>query len=179
MFSVFSKKIDTTKTVDEIEYIVFEWAKQYGFKKYGRTLNRLVDKDITQVINFQNGCPEKGVQGVLWINLGIRVPECTSFPSEYKKYYKEYECNIRCRLDEYLYKKDNPYKLKGNPQKIADDIIKKLNKEILPVFDILSSRESIVKELKNYPDFNIIRNHLVDKDIELIKEKLNSNLKSE
>ena len=176
MFAIFrKKKIETTKIVDEIESIVFEWIKQFGFKKYGRTLNRIVDKDIVQVINFQNGCPEKRVYGVLWINLGIRVPECAYFPNEQKKYYKEYECNIRCRLDEYIDNRDNPQDLKENPQKIANDIIEKLSRVILPIFDVLSSRESIIKELKNYPEFNSFRNHLVDRDIDAIKANLNNN----
>ena len=175
MFELFrKKKIDTVKNVDEIENIVFQWAKQYGFKKYGRTFNRTVDSDIVQVINFQNGCPAKDVYGVLWINLGIRTPECSDFPDEQKKYYNEYECNIRCRLDEYVEKKDNPYNLKEKPKKIADDIIKKLDKYVLPVFDILSSREIIIKELKNYSDFNLFRNHLVDKDINTIIEHINN-----
>ena len=174
MFAFFrKKKIDTTKIVDEIESTVFQWAKQYDFKKYGRTFNRIVDKDIVQVINFQNGCPEKEVYGVLWINLGIRVPECADFPNEQKKYYKEYECNIRCRLDEYIDKRDNPYNLKENPQKTASDIIEKLSERILPIFDVLSSRGNIIKELKNYPEFNSLRNHLADKDIDTIKANLN------
>ena len=173
MFAIFrKKKIDTTKIVDEIENTVFQWAKQYGFKKYGRTFNRIVDKDIVQVINFQNGCPEKGVHGILMINLGIRVPECASFPDEQKKCYQEYDCNIRCSLDEYIDKKDNPYNLKGDPQKIAEDIIEKLSSNILPVFDILSSRENIIKELKNHHEFNAFRNHLVDRDVATIKEAM-------
>lgn len=173
MFSLFrKKKIDTVKIVDEIENTVFGWAKQHGFKKYGRTFNRIVDKDIVQVINFQNGCPEKRVYGVLFVNLGIRVPECESFPYEQKKYYKEYECNIRCTLDEYIDKKENPYNLKDNPQKIADDIIQKLENVILPIFNTLSSRENIIKHLKNYAEFNSMRNHLVDRDIDAIKEIL-------
>ena len=176
MFALFrKKKIDATKIVDEIENAVFEWAKQYDFKKYGRTFNRIVDKDIVQVINFQNGCPEKGVYGVLWVNLGIRIPECADFPNELKKYYKEYECNIRCSLDEYIDKRDNPYNLKENSQKTASDIIEKLSAVILPIFDVLSSRENIIKELKNYPEFNSFRNHLADKDIDTIKAKLNNN----
>ena len=173
MLAIFrKKKIDTTKIVNEIENTVFEWAKQYGFKKYGRTFNRVVDKDIVQVINFQNGCPEKDVYGVLWVNLGIRVPECADFPNEQKKYYKEYECNIRCRLDEYIDNMDHPYDLKENPEKIASDIIEKLSGVILPIFDALSSRESIIKELKNYPEFNSFRNHLIDRDIDAIKSNL-------
>lgn len=168
------KKIDTTKIVDQIETTVYKWAKSHGFVKHGRTFNRTVDDNITQVINFQNGCPQKGIHEVLWVNLGVRVPECANFPNEQKVYYKEYECNIRCRLDEYVDKKDKPYDLKGDPQKIASDIIEKLDKVILPVFEIFSSRISIIKNIEKYPEFNSFRNHLVDEDINLMMKYLNN-----
>ena len=169
MFSFLKKRqLDTTKTVDKIENIVHSWAKPLGFKKHGRTLHRFVDGNISQVINFQNGCPEKQVYGVLWVNLGIRVPECSSFPDEQKAYYKEYECNIRCRLDEYVDKKVNPYKLSDDPQKTANDIIEKIERFVIPVFDTLSSRESIADNLENFPDFNSFRNHLIRNDVDLI-----------
>lgn len=169
------KKINTTQVVDEIEKAVYTWAKPLGFKKHGRTLHRFVDGDLSQVINFQNGCPEKQVYGVLWVNLGIRVPECAFFPGERKSYYKEYECNIRCRLDEYIDGKDNPYQLTDDPQKIASDIINKLEQHILPVFDALSTRQSIIENLKAHPNFNALGNHLVERDISKIKNYLEQN----
>ena len=77
MFHLFKrKKISSTECVDIIEGIVYEHLKPLGFRKHGRTLHRFVEKDISQVINFQNGCPQKGVYDILWINIGIRVPEC-------------------------------------------------------------------------------------------------------
>lgn len=166
------KKVDTTQVVDQIEGIVYDWAKSLGFKKYGRTLHRIVDGDLSQVINFQNGCPEKQVYGVLWVNLGIRVPECSVFPGERKVYYKEYECNIRCRLDEYITGTDTPYRLTDDPQKIAADIITKLEQYIIPVFDILSTRQGIIENLRDYPGFNSFRYHLVEQDICKIKNYL-------
>lgn len=173
MFSLFRrKKVNTIKAVNEIECAVYQWAKQYGFRKFGRTLNRIVDQDIVQVIHFQNGCPEKRVHGVSWVNLRIRIPECSDFPNDVKKYYQEHECNIRCSLDEYIDKKDSLYDLRKDPQKIAGDIIQKLQDVILPIFDILSSREAIIKERKDYPEFNSFRCHLVDRDINLILRKL-------
>lgn len=75
-------------------------------------------------------------------------------------------------MDDYVDKEDNPYNLKSNPQSIANDIIRKLDQVILPVFDALSSRESIIENLKAYPEFNSFRNHLVDGDIALITECL-------
>lgn len=137
--------------------------KPLGFLRFGRTLHRFLDGDISQVIHFQNGCPQKGILGLLWINLGIRVPECqerTFTPSlPLKKYYQEYQCNIRTTLSFYADGKDVPYKLSKNPREIADDIIRKLKQSVLPVFDTLSSREAILKFRKDYPRFDQM-NHL-------------------
>lgn len=67
------KELDTKAIVNAIEKAVYAEVKPLGFRKYGRTLHRFVDEDISQVINFQNGCPAKGVYDVLWVNIGIRV----------------------------------------------------------------------------------------------------------
>ena len=103
MFRLFdSGKLSSSESLDIIESTVYDFLKPFGFRKYGRTLHRYVDRDISQVVNFQNGCPAKGVYDILWVNLGIRVPECverTFTPTApLKKYYHEYECNIRTRL---------------------------------------------------------------------------------
>lgn len=117
MLSIFkSKKLSSTECVDIIENFVYEYVKPFGFRKYGRTLHRFVDGDISQVINFQNGCPSKGIYGILWINIGIRVPECVerkfTITEPLKKYYHEYECNIRTRLGSLVDRKDSFYDLK-------------------------------------------------------------------
>ena len=103
MSPIFGKNnLSSTESVDIIEKIVYEYLKPLGFRKHGRTLHRFVDTDISQVVNFQNGCPSKGVYDILWVNIGIRVPECVerkfSIEKPLKKYYHEYECNIRTRL---------------------------------------------------------------------------------
>lgn len=116
-------RTDTSKKVDLIQRIISPYLKENGFRRYGRTYTRVVDTDIAQVINFQNGCPQKGVQGSLWVNLGIRVPECHEHKiSDFsqKKCYQDYECNIRCRLD------DDGYDLSENAESIAEDILEKL-----------------------------------------------------
>ena len=77
MSPIFGKNnLSSTESVDIIEKIVYEYLKPLGFRKHGRTLHRFVDTDISQVVNFQNGCPSKGVYDILWVNIGIRVPEC-------------------------------------------------------------------------------------------------------
>ena len=93
---------EVTKSLDRIEKEVLTCVKPYGFRKYGRTLHRFVDGDISQVVGFQLGQAYRGETHLLWVNVGIRVPECMnhSFSPEEtpKKYYHEYDCNIRSRL---------------------------------------------------------------------------------
>ena len=98
VFDFWKKKteINTTQIVDEIEAAVYEQVKPYGFKKHGRTLHRFVSEDISQVIHFQSGMSSHGMSGLLCVNLGIRIPECSERTfqpqAEKKKYYHEYEC---------------------------------------------------------------------------------------
>lgn len=166
MFSFFyTNKLSLTESVDVIEKIVYEYLKTLGFRKYGRTLHRFVDGDISQVVNFQNGCPSKGVYDILWINLGIRVPECVerkfNISEPLKKYYHEYECNIRTRLGYLVDGKDTFYNLKKDPNKIGKDIVERLKKYVIPVFDILNSRDAILKSRTEYTFFDQFNNHLI------------------
>lgn len=166
MFSVFErKKISSTNSVDTVQGIVYEYLKPLGFRKYGRTLHRFVESDISQVINFQNGCPQKGIHNALWINIGIRVPECAerkfTGSEPMKKYYHEYECNIRTRLGSLADGEDTFYNLNRSPEKIAADIIERLGKYVIPAFDVLGSRKAILLYRKNYPSFDELTSHLI------------------
>lgn len=164
MFSFNSNKLDSKESVDIVESIVYEQLKPFGFRKYGRTLHRFVDGDISQVINFQNGCPQKQIYNTLWVNLGIRIPECTersfSISQPLKKYYHEYDCTIRTELGTFVNHKNTGYSLKKDPQKIGKDILRKLKQFVLPIFDTLNSREAILKHRKNYADFDEMNSHL-------------------
>lgn len=166
MLSIFKrKKISSTECVDIIQDIVYEHLKPLGFRKHGRTMHRFVEGDISQVINFQNGCPQKGVYDILWINIGIRVPECAEkkfiISEPMKKYYHEYECNIRTRLGSLVDGKDTFYDLSKRPKKIAADIIDRIKKYVIPVFDVFNGREAILLYRANYPSFDQFANHLI------------------
>ena len=166
MVSIFStNKFSSTESVDVIEKIVYDYLKPLGFRKHGRTLHRFVDGDISQVVNFQNGCPSKGVYDVLWINLGIRVPECVerkfNIDEPLKKYYHEYDCNMRTRLGDIVDGKDTYYNLKDDPVRIGRDIVERLKKYVIPVFDVLNSRDAILKHRTEYTLFDKFNKHLI------------------
>lgn len=166
MFGLLKKKtkINTTQTVDEIESAVYARIRSFGFKKHGRTLHRFVSGDISQVINFQSGV--RGMHGFMCVNVGIRIPECserTFHPDvEPKKYYHEYECTLRSRLGQVKGKKEKWYDLTKSVDKTVNHILSQLEKTVLPAFDIMQSRESILKYRKDHPWLYTFGSELLD-----------------
>lgn len=148
MFDLRKKEIDSGAVVDAVEAMVYAVVKPLGFRKFGRTLHRFVGGDISQVIHFQNGCPQQDVHDVLWVNLGIRVPECferTFAPGKQKRYYHEYECNIRTRLGELADGRDAEYDLREDPEEIGKDVVEKLKLYVLPLYEKVTSRDAVLE----------------------------------
>ena len=160
MFEFLNKKteINTTQIVDKIEAAVYEHIKPYGFKKHGRTLHRFVSEDISQVIHFQSGMPTHGMGGLLCVNVGIRIPECSERKfqpqEEKKKYYHEYECTIQSRLGIVSGKQETWYDLSKNTNKIIKSIIEEIDQYVLPAYEVLTSREAILTHRKEYPSLD-------------------------
>ena len=148
-------EINTTQIVDKIESAVYAHIKPYGFNKHGRTLHRFVSGDISQIIHFQSGMPAKGMGGLLCVNVGIRIPECSErvfqAKDEKKKYYHEYECTIRSRLGIVSGKSETWYDLRKKTTRITDSIISEIDQYVLPAYEVLNSRETILAHRKEYP----------------------------
>lgn len=167
LFGKSTKEIDVTENINIIENSVYQELKVHGFRKYGRTLHRFVSGDISQVINFQCGQAYRGETHLMWVNIGIRVPESVerSFDcSEPKKYYHEYECNIRSRLGAIKKKnakKEKTYDLRKDIKIITGEIMDELLHDVLPAFDVLSSRQAILDYRRDYPYFDILNSHLI------------------
>lgn len=164
-----AQKSEVTLAVDRIEATVQKEIKKLGFRKHGRTLCRFTgpEADIAQIINFQIGMSWREETHLLYVNIAIRVPECQerNFIDvlEKKKYYHEYEANIRFTLGEIDGKETSRIfnlkkeKLDEVEQEILDDILNK----VIPVFDILNSRENILLHRKKYPNFDKLNYHLI------------------
>ena len=156
---------EVTKSLDRIEKEVLTCVKPYGFRKYGRTLHRFVDGDISQVVGFQLGQAYRGETHLLWVNVGIRVPECMnrSFSPEEtpKKYYHEYDCNIRSQLGLIEGKEEACFDLRTDAEPILKEILRQVQNVVIPAFEVLSSREAILKERRYYPNFDILNRHLL------------------
>ena len=167
MFDFLQKgtEINTTQIVDEIESAVYAHVKPYGFKKYGRTLHRFVSGDISQVIYFQNGMPAHGMGGLLCVNVGIRIPECSDRvfqpKAEKKKYYHDYDCTIRSRLGTVSGKQKTWYDLRGKTDRITKNIMDEIDQHVLPAFEVLSSREAILQHRREYPLLDNMSSRLI------------------
>ena len=159
------EKSEITLKIDRIEVDVYQLVKPRGFRRHGRTLHRFVSGDISQVISFQCGQAYLNMTHMLTANLGIRVPECfeKSFtPTEKpKKYYREYECNIRSRLGEIDGKDVKTFDLRGDIDSIEAEITRDIETKVLPVFDALDSREAILLHRRDYPRFDMLYSHLI------------------
>lgn len=158
-------KLYTSKILDAIENAVHTAVKPYGFRKYGRTLHRFVSEDISQVIHFQLGQAYRGETHLLFVDVGIRIPECMlrSFHPEEakKKYYHEYECNMRSRLGRIEGKTESCYDLRQSPDCILADILRQIRGLVIPAFEALNSRDAILALRRAYPQFDILNNHLI------------------
>lgn len=157
--------LDTSKVLDNIQGAVYRYLKPYGFRKHGRAIHRFVSGDISQVISFQLGQAYRGETHLLFVNTGIRVPECMNrnFDPEVnpKKYYHAYACNIRSWLGVIEGKEESCYDLRDSTEAIIADILRQIQTFLLPVFETLNSRDAILAHRREYPAFDILNNPLI------------------
>lgn len=148
---------EATAALDTVQAEMFSLLKPYGFRKHGRLFHRFVDGDISQVVEIQRGQAYREETHLFWINIGIRVPECVlkSFRPEAnaKKYYHEYQCNMRWTLGEQSKKKTGEYNLRKPLEPMIADIKAKLETVVVHVFEVLNSRDAIMAKQHRYSQF--------------------------
>ena len=185
------KKIDVKSCIDRIENEIYQILKPLGFRKHGRTLHRFVSGDISQVVGFQCGESYREETHLMWVRIGIRVPESyewTFEPQKPKKFYHEYECNMRSTLgltdqEELAFRAHGgcipdgtTYDLRNDLDEIIEDISRKIKQDVIPALGVLSSREAILAHRRDYPRYDTFywqilleeamiygRNHNIDK----------------
>lgn len=157
--------LDVPKTLDRIQRALQAELKPLGFTKHGRTHHRFVDGDISQVINFRCGQSIYDRTHEVVVNVAVRVPEIVlggfHGDAELKKYYKDYECNLRSALGiledpldvfcAYSAQKIHVYDLRGDVDEIIEDILRRAKTEVLPFFERYGSRDAILKDLREKP----------------------------
>ena len=149
---------------DIVEKEVFAKLKLLGFKKNGRTFNRQLYNGIIQVINFQSGQYPIGqgyeipglrenLYGKFVVNLGVCIESLYKFqfPTENKKYYKEYDCQIRSRLGTLLTGQDYWWTITDNNKKIIEEIVYGLETKGLEWFSGVETKEKIISNYGKLP----------------------------
>lgn len=154
-----------TKRLDDIANAVYLHLKPLGFRKHARTMHRFVSEDISQVIHFQRGMTRGRPNNLFCVNLGIRVPESAErvfhLQGEPKKFYHEYECNIRSRLGAVIGRSETWFDLRKDSEKTVKRIITEIDRVVIPVFDILNSRDAVLEHRRDYPLFDCCNDHLI------------------
>ncbi|MBS1652966.1 MAG: DUF4304 domain-containing protein [Bacteroidetes bacterium] len=148
---------DFKTQLDIVEKDVFAKLKPLGFKKNGRTFNRRLDDGIIQVINFQSGQYPIGqgyeipglrenLYGKFVVNLGVCIESLYKFqsPTENKKYYKEYDCQIRDRLGTLVTGQDYWWTITNDNRKITEEIIEGLETKGFEWFSGIDTKEKII-----------------------------------
>lgn len=88
-----------------------------------------------------------------------------------KKFYHEYECNMRSRLGAIGtkgLKDEKTFCLDDDIETMCGEIISEIENEVIPVFDILSSRQDILEHRREYPWLDRLNNHLIKLEESLI-----------
>ena len=151
---------DYKKTLDEIQKLIHSELKADGFKKKGRTHNRILENGIIQVVNFQMGKYEfehveeipglrTNFYGKFTVNIAVFVPELyeKTFNQKPKTFIQEYDCEIRARINDKSDEKETWFSLDSDYQKTADLIKNRLKTDVKEWFDRFNNRPKIVVEL--------------------------------
>lgn len=150
--------------LDIVEKDIYAKLKPFGFKKNGRTFNRRLDDGIIQVINLQSGQYPIGqgykipglrenLYGKFVVNLGVCIESLYKFqsPTENKKYYKEYECQIRARLGALLTGQDYWWTITDDNNKITQEIIEGIETIAFKWFSGLETKDKIISNNGKLP----------------------------
>jgi len=155
-----TNKIEYKETLNEIQKLIHAELKADGFKKKGRTHNKVLDNGIVQVINFQMGQFQfdnvieipglrKNLYGQFTINIGVFVPELYEkiFAPKPKSFIQEFDCEIRTRLSQKIFGEDKWFPISADYEKTAEFINENLNSIGKEWFDRFDNRKKIVTEL--------------------------------
>lgn len=152
-----------TKALDEVQAAVYALLRPLGFRRHGRVLHRFVSGDISQVVAFRRGMAYQEQTHLVWVEVGIRVPECQlrSFRPEtpMKAFYDVSQCNMAYVLGEQSKRKTGAYDLRKPTAPIIEDITGRLRASVLPMFEVLASREAILARRREFPQMCL--GHLV------------------
>jgi hypothetical protein len=151
-------KSELAKKVDQIQSQVHGLLKGLGYRKKGRTFNRILDSGLVHVVNFQMGQSFQALYGCFAVNLGVFIPEVhtTITGQDTPKFIQEYDCEIRQRLGCLLTPsgEDVWWDLTLDTEELSAAVLDSLTEHGLPYLGRFLSRDNIIQEWKAH-DQNI------------------------
>lgn len=162
-----ANKSAVVQRLDLIQKELVKLLKPLGFRRKGRTLSRLVDTDMLQLIALQAGPFEIGAPlppeaahlrpnfyGKFTVNLGVFVPEMFERANpgySPRGVISDAHCSIRTRLSHITSHEDYWWSLDEEPEVLIDEIGSLLIGVGIPFLERFSSRDLIVRD---WVDFN-------------------------
>jgi hypothetical protein len=147
-------KNELAKKVDQIQSRAYEILKGRGYRKRGRTLNRVLGSGLVHVINFQMGRSFQALYGRFAVNLGVFIPEVhtTITGQDTPEFIQEYDCEIRQRLGCLLTPsgEDVWWDLALDTEELSAAVLDSLTEHGLPYLGRFLTRDSIIQEWKEH-----------------------------
>jgi hypothetical protein len=166
------------QNLDLVQRGVHSFLRSVGFRKKGRSHNRLTKGRLRHVITFQLS-KYAMIDGQMAVNLGVLIP-CV-FEAEWQRpppdVVREYHCTIRSRLGALSPDEDNWFHLGGDTDALARTLIDLFSRSGLPFFDHFQSYEDVLAHYNTHGDLPfqgaaratleaaLIANHLGQKEL--------------
>jgi hypothetical protein len=137
-------------TIDEMQARLNPLLRQSGFRKYGRTYNRITPDGLTHVVGFQPGL--RSLYGRFTVNLGVYVPEVARNHGggEAKSVVHDYSCCIRTRLGRSA-KKELWWTVSASDA-LVSELQERFQNEAIPLFQRFENRDQILSEFRTAID---------------------------
>ena len=170
------RKSPFVQRLDQVQKEVAAFLKPLGFKKTGRSLNRLAAEGMVQVVGFQMGQYPIGdyvipglrenLYGKFTVNIGVSLP-CVLQAEQGKVRtgsFHDYDCEIRARLSAIAnLGNDIWWPLDDSTTQTAEALIAIIRDFGLPFFDNYSSYKSVIESFMRdggFPNQNMGRGAL-------------------
>ena len=155
--------------LDEVQKPLTALLKNLGFKRRGRTYNRVVLDGLIHVVNFQMGqfpigdyvIPgiRESFYGRFTINLGVMLPAVLKLESDRDPpaFVQEYDCEIRERLGSLVYREDVWWDLDHRIAETTTSILQMMDRSGIPFLDQYENYASVLAQVEragNLPSSN-------------------------
>jgi hypothetical protein len=150
-------------TMDEMLARLNPFLRQSGFRKHGRTYNRITSDGLTHVVGFQMGSFDppgttyfpglrENLYGRFTVNLGVYVPEVARNHGggEANSVVHDYSCCIRTRLGRSANKE--LWWTVSASDALVSELQERFQNEAIPLFQRFENRDQILSEFRTATD---------------------------